>query len=259
MVYNPSELARGRGSSSNDTGRFEPYARVIESDGWDIPESPGRINTEVRVEKVKKLITKVNSPDLSFDRSINPYRGCEHGCVYCYARPTHTWLGMSAGLDFETRLIARPNAAERLASEISAKRYKVKSIAIGTNTDPYQPIEKKHEIMRGCLEVLRDFNHPVTITTKGTMVERDIDLLGPMAERGLVQVGMSVTTLDPGLSRRLEPRVPTPLRRLETIRRLSAAGIPVRLMASPIIPGLTDHELETILTAGRRRSQPGCV
>lgn len=197
------------------------------------------------------MITFNKSPDLPFDRSINPYRGCEHGCVYCFARPTHAYLGLSPGLDFETRLIARPNAPDILRAELSARRYRVAPVALGTNTDPYQPIEKSREITRRCLSVLRDFNHPVAIVTKGTLVERDLDILAPMAARGLVRVGISLTTLDGSLSRRMEPRAPSPQRRLQTIRALTGAGVPVRVMTSPVIPGLTDHELEALLEAGR--------
>lgn len=209
------------------------------------------MRTEVRDEEARSLITYNKSPDLPFDRSINPYRGCEHGCVYCFARPSHAYLGLSPGLDFETRLTARPNAGQVLRRELSTRAYKVATIAIGTNTDPYQPIEKSRNITRDCLTVLRDFNHPVGIVTKGTLIERDIDLLAPMAQLGLVRVGISVTTLDAGLSRKMEPRAPSPKRRLQTIRRLTAAGIPVRIMTSPVVPGLTDHEVESLLEAGK--------
>jgi DNA repair photolyase len=205
----------------------------------------------VSEERPRKVITRNTSPDIGFDRSINPYRGCEHGCIYCFARPSHAFLGLSPGLDFETRLIARPDAPEVLARELSARSYLPGVIAIGTNTDAYQPIERDRQIMRGILQVLSDFSHPVAIVTKGTLIERDIDILGPMAAKGLARVGVSVTTLDPDVARLMEPRVPSPARRVETIRRLSAAGIPVRVMASPMIPALTDHELEPILAAGR--------
>ncbi|WP_170437645.1 PA0069 family radical SAM protein [Ruegeria arenilitoris] len=241
----------GRGAVSNDAGRYEAYAHEAVDDGWEDPEPLPPLRTSVRDEVAKSLITYNKSPDLPFDRSINPYRGCEHGCVYCFARPTHAYLGLSAGLDFETRLIARPNAPDVLARELSSARYKVAPIALGTNTDPYQPIEKTLSITRACLEVLRDFNHPVAIVTKGALIERDIDILAPMAALGLVRVGISLTTLDDGLSRRMEPRAPAPKRRLRTIRMLTEAGIPVRVMTSPIIPGLTDHELEALLEAGR--------
>lgn len=236
--HHPGVAARG--ALSNDAGRFEPFTR-------DAP-LPGRIATEVCEEVVGRVISTNRSPDLGFDRSINPYRGCEHGCIYCYARPTHAWLGLSPGLDFETRLIARPNAAAALRRELGAKGYAPKMIAIGTNTDPYQPIERDRKIMRALLEVLRDHAHPVGITTKGTMVERDIDILTEMGP-DLARVGLSVTTLDDGLARRLEPRVPVPSRRLRTIERLAKAGVQVRVMVSPVIPGLTDHEVETILRA----------
>jgi DNA repair photolyase len=188
---------------------------------------------------------------LPFDRSINPYRGCEHGCVYCFARPSHAYLGLSPGLDFETRLIARPAAPDVLRRELASKRYQVAPIAIGTNTDPYQPIEKEHQIMRRLLEVLSEVSHPVAIVTKGSLIERDIDILSDMAQRGLVRVGVSVTTMDAKLSRLMEPRVPAPKRRLQIIERLTGAGIPVRVMASPLVPALTDPELEAILKAGR--------
>lgn len=248
--FTPDPLRRkARASLSNAAGRYD-MARDAVDDGWfqDAPEAV--IPTEVRLEAARSLITYNRSPDLPFDRSINPYRGCEHGCIYCFARPTHAYLGMSPGMDFETRLIARPNAAEVLRRELSAPRYKAAAIALGTNTDPYQPCERNHGITRACLEVLRDFNHPVAIVTKGAMVERDLDILAPMAAKGLVRVGISVTTLDADLSRRMEPRAPLPARRLAAIRRLTAAGVPVRVMTSPVVPGLTDHELEALLAAG---------
>ncbi len=243
---------RGRGARSNKSGRFEAHSRENFDDGWDLEEEElPPIRTEVRLETARSIITYNRSPDLPFDRSINVYRGCEHGCVYCFARPSHAYLGLSPGLDFETKLIARPNAPELLAREIAARRYKVAPLAMGTNTDPYQPIEKEHRLTRACLEVLSKVGHPVAIVTKGTLIERDIDILSDMARRGLVRVGISVTTLDPRLSRLMEPRVPTPARRLRTIKALTCAGIPVRIMASPLIPALTDPELEAILTAGR--------
>ncbi|MFD3189620.1 PA0069 family radical SAM protein [Sedimentitalea sp. HM32M-2] len=241
---------RGRGAASNDSGRFD-LARVPEADGWaDAPDPHGVLRTEIRYERPRRLITYNRSPDLPFDRSINPYRGCEHGCVYCFARPTHAYLGLSPGLDFETRLVARPDAAAVLERELRARRYRVAPIAVGTNTDPYQPIETQHRIMRACLNVLARFHHPVAIVTKGALIERDIDILAPMAARGLVRVGVSLTTLNADLSRRMEPRAPAPERRLRCIRRLVRAGIPVRLMTSPIVPGLTDHEIEALLAAG---------
>jgi DNA repair photolyase len=242
---------RARGALSNASGRFEAEIREEVWDGWDIAEPRQGFVTRVSEEKARSLITYNRSPDLPFDRSINPYRGCEHGCIYCFARPSHSYLGLSPGLDFETRLVARPNAPEVLARELSAKRYAVAPMAIGTNTDPYQPIERDRKIMRNCLKVLRDFRHPVAIVTKGALIERDLDLLVPMARDGLVRVGISVTTLNDTLSRRMEPRVPRPARRLATIRRLAEAGVPVRLMVSPVVPGLSDHEIEAILQAGR--------
>lgn len=210
-----------------------------------------RLSTHVQEEVARSLIAYNRSPDLPFDRSINPYRGCEHGCVYCFARPGHAYLGLSPGLDFETRLIARPNAPQLLERELAGGRYKVAPIAIGTNTDGYQPIENKNEIVRDCLKVLAAFNHPVAIVPKGALIERDLDILAPMARHGLVRVGISLTTLDGQLARRMEPRAPSPERRLAVIRALSEARVPVRVMTSPIVPGLTDHEIEAMLEAGR--------
>ena len=204
----------------------------------------------MRDERPRSVITRNSSPDVPFDRSLNPYRGCEHGCIYCFARPSHAWLGLSPGLDFETRLIARPGAAAQLERELARKSYRPKVLAIGTNTDPYQPIERDRRIMRAVLEALCAHRHPVGIVTKGALIERDLDILAEMAARGLAQVGISVTTLDPELCRTMEPRAPAPARRLETIRALSAAGVPVRIMVAPVIPALTDPELEAILAAG---------
>lgn len=246
----PPDQRRGRGAGSNAVGRFERYDSLPVDDGWPVDDAVPPLRTEVAVERPRSIITRNTSPDLPFDRSINPYRGCEHGCIYCYARPTHAYLGLSPGLDFETKLIARPDAPQVLERELRQRAYKVAPIAIGTNTDPYQPVEKTRMIMRDCLQVLSDFNHPLTITTKGTLVERDNDILAPMAAKGLVEVGISITTLDPQIARVMEPRVPAPARRLQVIRRLVDAGIPVRIMASPLIPALTDHELEAILHAG---------
>ncbi len=240
-----------RGAASNRTGRYERHAREGVHDGWEIAEDLPPLRTEVSVERPRSIITRNTSPDVAFDRSINPYRGCEHGCIYCFARPTHAWLGLSPGLDFETKLVARPEAPDVLARELARKSYRPEVIAIGTNTDPYQPIEKDRRIMRRVLEVLRDHDHPVGIVTKGTLIERDIDILSDMAAKGLARVGITVTTLDPVLSRRMEPRVPSPARRIETIRRLAAAGIETRVMVSPVVPALTDHELESILGAAR--------
>ena len=242
---------RARAARSNEAGRFEAHSREAVDDGWggDADHDPPVV-TDVREETARRIITYNTSPDLPFDRSLNPYRGCEHGCIDCFARPTHAYLGLSPGLDFETRLVARPNAAERLRHEISARGYEVATLAMGTNTDPYQPIERDRRITRGCLQVLADARHPVAVVTKGTLVERDIDILSEMSRQGLARVGISVTTLDADLARRMEPRAPSPTRRLRTIERLSAAGIDVRVMASPMVPALTDHELESILKAG---------
>jgi DNA repair photolyase len=247
----PGQRLRARGAHSNRAGRFEPLARVAEADGWDIAETDRLVRTEVRIERPRSALSWNRSPDLPFDRSVNPYRGCEHGCVYCFARPTHAFLNLSPGLDFETRLIARPGIGAVLARELAARSYRVAPVAIGTNTDPYQPCEAGHRVMREVLEVLRDHNHPVAITTKGTLIERDLDILGPMARAGLLRVGISVTTLDETLSRQMEPRAALPARRLQVIRRLTEAGVPVRVMVAPVVPGLTDSELEPILAAAR--------
>lgn len=241
--------ARGRGAVSNAVGRFEPYARVAVDDGWDTPVD-AVLRTQVAVEVPRSVISRNTSPDVPFDRSVNPYRGCEHGCIYCFARPGHAWLGLSPGQDFESRLIARPDAPKMLDAELRKKAYRADVLAIGTYTDPYQPIEKTYGIMRGLLGVLGDFRHPLSIVTKGSLIERDIDILRDMAADGLVRVGVSVTTLDPKVSRLMEPRVPSPKRRLQMIERLAGAGIPVTVSASPMIPALTDHELEGILQAG---------
>lgn len=242
-------VRRGRGAVSNAAGRFEPYSHVAVDDGWDLEEDQPVLRTQVSEERVGKIITHNRSPDVPFDRSINPYRGCEHGCIYCFARPTHAWLGLSPGLDFETKLVARPDAPAALERALRHPSYRPEVIAIGTNTDPYQPIERDRRIMRGVLEVLAGFGHPVGIATKGVMVERDVDILAPMSALGLARVGISLTTLDRDLARTMEPRVPGPTRRLRAIERLAEAGIEVRVMVSPIIPGLTDHEIETIVRA----------
>ncbi|MGV6848996.1 MAG: PA0069 family radical SAM protein [Marinibacterium sp.] len=242
---------KARGATANVAGRFD-LGREEVWDGWDLPETRPGFATRVERETARTLISYNRSPDLPFDRSINPYRGCEHGCSYCFARPSHAYLGLSPGLDFETRLVARPNAARVLRRELAAKRYRVATMAIGTNTDPYQPVERDFGITRACLEVLSEFRHPVAIVTKGALIERDLDILAPMASQGLVRVGISMTTLDAGLSRRMEPRAPTPARRLAAIGRLTDAGVPVRLMLAPVVPGLTDHEAEAILSAARK-------
>lgn len=246
-------ILKARGSRQNPKNKFDRLETIGFDDGWDDAHiAPKILRTSVTEEVPRRVISYNRSPDLPFDRSINPYRGCEHGCSYCYARPSHGYLGLSAGIDFETRLIARPQAAMVLRQELANPKYVVKPIAIGTNTDPYQPVEKKYEITRSCLQVLADCQHPVAIITRGALVERDIDILAPMAARGLTRVGISITTLDRDLARKMEPRAPSPSRRLEMIRQLADAGIPVRVMASPLIPGLTDHELEAILAASKK-------
>ena len=240
---------RGRASAINPAGRFEALARVDVDDGWRSLEDLPPFKTEVQIEKARTIITHNRSPDISFDRSVNPYRGCEHGCVYCFARPTHAYAGLSASVDFESRLFVKPDAARLLEKEITRQGYEPRTIAIGTNTDPYQPIEREHLLMRAILEVLERHNHPVGIVTKSALVVRDADILGRMAEKGLVRVALSVTTMDRMLARTMEPRASTPTRRLEAIRALSAAGVPTSVMVAPIIPGLNDHEIERVLDA----------
>lgn len=242
---------RGRSAGINPSGRFEPLTRHVFDDGWDSIEELPPFKTEVQIEKPRTIITRNESPDISFDRSINPYRGCEHGCVYCFARPTHSFMGLSPGLDFESKLFAKPDAARLLDRELSKEGYQPRTIAIGTNTDPYQPIEKQWRIMREILEVLEARRHPVGIVTKSALVTRDIDILSRMAERGLAKVALSVTTLDRTLARTMEPRASTPAKRLEAIRQLSEAGIPTSVMVAPILPGLTDAEIERILDAAK--------
>lgn len=242
---------RGRGAGLNMPGRYEINSREVFDDGWSSLDDLAPFKTEVQIEKPRTIITRNQSPDLSFDRSINPYRGCEHGCVYCFARPTHAYMGLSAGVDFEARLFAKPDAPRLLERELSRPGYKVQPIAIGTNTDPYQPIEKTWRIMRQLLEVLEAAGHPVGIVTKSALVMRDIDILSRMASKGLARVALSVTTLDRKLARTMEPRAATPEKRLETVRALSDAGIPVSVMAAPVIPGLNDHELERILDSAK--------
>ncbi|TMJ32351.1 MAG: PA0069 family radical SAM protein [Alphaproteobacteria bacterium] len=243
------ERRRGRGALSNASGRYEPKARVGFDDGWQSLEDLPPFATSVTVDATRKIITRNDSPDIGFDRSINPYRGCEHGCVYCFARPTHAYLGLSPGLDFETKLFVKPEAPELLERELSAPNYQPRTIAIGTNTDPYQPIDRRYQIMRRILEVLERAGHPVGIVTKSALVLRDIDILSRMAERNLAKVALSVTTLDAKLARTMEPRAATPSRRLETLRQLSAAGIPTAVLVAPIIPAINDSEIERILDA----------
>ena len=243
------ERRRGRGAHSNASGRYEPVARVAFDDGWQNLDELPPFKTSVTVDATRKIITRNDSPDISFDRSINPYRGCEHGCVYCFARPTHAYLGLSPGLDFESKLFMKPNAPELLERELSAPGYVPKIIAIGTNTDPYQPIERRYQIMRRILEVLERAGHPVGIVTKSALVLRDLDILARMAKRDLVKVAISVTTLDAKLARTMEPRASTPPRRLETLRQLVKAGVPTSTLVAPVIPAINDAEIERILEA----------
>jgi len=240
---------RGRGAQSNASGRYESVARTAFDDGWQSFEELPPFQTTVTIDSTRKIITRNDSPDISFDRSINPYRGCEHGCIYCFARPTHAYLGLSPGLDFESKLFAKPEAPKLLERELSASSYVPRTIAIGTNTDPYQPIERQHQVMRRILQVLEGYGHPVGIVTKSALVVRDLDILAHMAQRNLVKVALSVTTLDPQLARVMEPRAATPARRLDALARLAAAGVPASVMVAPVIPALNDAEIERILDA----------
>jgi DNA repair photolyase len=244
-------LERGRGSRSNPANRFDALSRQFLDDGWESLAELPPLKTEIFTENPKSIISRNDSPDISFDRSINPYRGCEHGCSYCYARPAHAYMGLSPGLDFESKLFIKPNAAALLREELTAPNYTPRTIALGANTDPYQPIEKQYRITRSIIEVLAEFKHPFGIVTKNHMVTRDIDLLAPLAKLGLVKVALSITTLDGTLARAMEPRASTPSKRLVAIEALAAAGIPTVVMIGPIIPGLNDHEIENILKAAR--------
>jgi DNA repair photolyase len=237
----------GRGAQTNRSGRFEPVAYEPVDDGWESLAELDALATDVQEVPARRIITRNASPDIGFDRSINPYRGCEHGCIYCFARPTHAFLGLSPGLDFETRLFAKTNAGQALERELADPKYRVETIAIGTNTDPYQPIERRYRIMRRILEILSAANHPVGIVTKSALVLRDLDILSSMAERGLVKVALSVTTLDRKLARAMEPRASMPDRRIETLQKLAAEGVPTSVMVAPVIPGLNDAEMERIL------------
>ena len=247
------DVLKGRGAASNRAGRYEALQASAIDDGWGgLDAERPRLRTTVSVDHSRRIITRNRSPDLGFDRSINPYRGCEHGCAYCYARPTHAWLGLSPGQDFESRLFAKPDAAKRLRQELARPGYACAPIALGTNTDPYQPVEREHRITRRILEVLADHRHPLTITTKSALVTRDIDILAPMARRKLVTVALSITTLDRKLANTLEPRAVAPEKRLAAIAELARAGIPVAVMVAPVIPALTDDELESILLAAAK-------
>ncbi|WP_373003800.1 PA0069 family radical SAM protein [Hyphomonas sp.] len=249
---------RGRGAASNQTGRYEPATRHAFDDGWDGLEAPpSRPKTELTKETARTIITFNKSPDISFDRSINPYRGCEHGCIYCFARPSHAYGGLSAGLDFESKLYIKSNAVELLQRELSRPGYMARPIALGVNTDAYQPTDRDTGITRELLKILAAHNHPVSLLTKSSLIERDIDIIGSMAEKGLAKVGVSITTLDRTLARKMEPRAATPARRLQTIRALADAGIPVTVMTAPVIPGLTDHEIESLLDAAAAHGATG--
>ncbi len=239
----------GRGAVTNASGRFEKLSTEAFDDGWSEPEELPPFRTQTTMERARSILTKNDSPDIPFDRSINPYRGCEHGCSYCYARPSHAYLGLSPGLDFESRLFAKPNAAEVLERELAHPKYQPREIALGSNTDPYQPIERQYRITREILEVLARADHPVTIITKSALVTRDIDLLAPMAAKGLARVALSITTLDGSLARAMEPRAPTPRRRLDALKQLTAAGISTSVLMAPIIPAINDHEIEVLLEA----------
>ncbi|WP_395174639.1 PA0069 family radical SAM protein [Roseibium alexandrii] len=244
-----ADRRRGRAAATNRSGRFEPRSKEAFDDGWDSLDELPPLKTEVQEERARTIITRNESPDISFDRSINPYRGCEHGCIYCFARPSHAFMGLSPGLDFETRLFAKPNAAALLERELSKPGYQPKVIAIGTNTDPYQPMERSYKLMPEILEVLENCGHPVAIVTKSSLVTRDIDILSRMAERNLVKVALSITTLDKKLCRAMEPRASAPHKRLAAVKALSDAGIPTSVMMAPIIPALTDSEIENLLEA----------
>jgi len=245
----PALPRKGRGAVTNPSGRFESERRHAVDDGWDLDDDLPPLRTSVTDEACRTVISRNSSPDIPFEQSINPYRGCEHGCVYCFARPTHAYLGLSPGLDFESVLFAKADAPALLEKELRKPGYRCRTIMLGANTDPYQPIERTRRITRGILEVLAAYDHPVAIATKSALVTRDIDILAPMAERGLASVGVSVTTLDRTLARTLEPRAATPGKRLRAIGALSAAGIPAAVMAAPMIPFLNDAELEGILEA----------
>jgi DNA repair photolyase len=255
-VQPASTPPKGRGATFNPANRYRRDAREAVDDGWTQPveeaagDDPPPLKTTVTIQSARTIIARNESPDIPFTQSINPYQGCEHGCVYCYARPTHAYLDLSPGLDFETKLFAKPNAAQLLTAELAKPGYVCDAIALGTNTDPYQPIEREWKITRQIIEVLAACNHPLTIVTKSALVERDIDLLAPMAARNLTRVYFSVTTLDRELARKLEPRAAAPQRRLAAVKALSDAGIPVGVMAAPMIPQLNDKDLEAILEAG---------
>ncbi|MBS0526993.1 MAG: PA0069 family radical SAM protein [Proteobacteria bacterium] len=243
----PQPQHNGRGALSNASSRYDDEKKIRTTDGWDIDEELPPLRTTLTRDATRSILARNTSPDVPFDRSINPYRGCEHGCIYCFARPTHAYLGLSPGLDFETKILFKPDAAKLLTAELASPKYRPDVVAMGTNTDPYQPVERDLKITRSIIRVLSDFNNPVGIVTKNHLVTRDIDILGDMARRNLAEVFLSVTTLDKELARDMEPRASAPYRRLDAIKRLADAGVPVGVMAAPMIPGLNDHEMEAIL------------
>jgi DNA repair photolyase len=248
----PEPQHNGRGALSNASSRYDDEKRIRTTDGWDIEDELPPLRTTLTKDATRTILARNTSPDVPFDRSINPYRGCEHGCVYCFARPTHAYLGLSPGLDFETRLLYKPEAARLLTAELASPKYRCDVVAMGTNTDPYQPIERELKITRQILRVLSDFNNPVGIVTKNHLITRDIDILADMARRNLAECFVSVTTLDKDLARTMEPRASAPHRRLDAIKALADAGIPTGVMTAPMIPGLNDHEMEAILEAATR-------
>jgi len=243
------DARRGRGAVTNAGSRYDRERHVLFDDGWETLSDFSVFKTQYFPENAKRIITTNDSPDISFEQSINAYRGCEHGCIYCYARPTHSYLGFSAGLDFETKLIGKVNAAELLERELANPGYTPKPIMLGSNTDPYQPIEREKGLTRALLEVFDRTSHPVGIVTKSALVTRDLDILSRLAKRGLVKVAVSLTTLDHRLARRMEPRASTPMKRLDALRRLNEAGVPTVAMTAPVIPAINDHEIESLLEA----------
>jgi len=248
----PEPQHNGRGARSNASSRFDDEKKIRTSDGWDIDDELPPLRTTLTRDATRTILSRNTSPDIPFDRSINPYRGCEHGCIYCFARPTHAYLGLSPGLDFETKILFKPEAAKLLTAELAAPKYRCDVVAMGTNTDPYQPVEREMKVTRSILQVLSDFNNPVGIVTKGHLVTRDIDILADMAKRNLAEIFLSITTLDKDLARAMEPRASAPHRRLDAIKRLADAGVPVGVMTAPMIPGLNDHEMEAILEAATK-------
>src|SRR5690606_17961842 len=253
----PGAPIKGRGAASYVSGRYETATVHAQDDGWDSlhahddTDPAPHPDTRVHEEAARSIISRNDSPDVGFSQSVNPYRGCEHGCVYCFARPSHAYLQLSPGLDFETRLFAKTNAAQRLRAELSRKGYRCAPIALGINTDAYQPIERRYRITRSLIEVMAEFGQPVRLLTKHALVTRDLDLLAPLAQQGLVTVHLSVTTLDNRLSARMEPRASAPLARLRAMREVAAAGVPVGVMVAPVVPAINDHEIEAILEAAR--------